>query len=59
LHRIAFCRDICELPSSGLSGADALVDHLVSLPIYPRISDSVVDRVSDVLEAQLGQRRTA
>lgn len=59
LHRIAFCRDVCELPSAELSGADALVDQLVSLPIYPRISDVVVDRVSDVLEATLGHRRTA
>ena len=59
LHRIAFCRDVCELPPTELSGADALVDQLVSLPIYPRISDVVVDRVSDVLEATLGQRRTA
>ena len=39
LHRIAFCRDTCELPSTELCGADALVDQLVSLPIYSTISD--------------------
>ena len=59
LHRIAFCRDLCELPSTGLPGADALLDQVVSLPIYPRISDTVVERVSDVLQAALGSRRTA
>ena len=55
LHHLAYCRDVSEMPDGGLPGADRLVDRLISLPIYPRLADSAVDRVSEVLEASLGR----
>jgi dTDP-4-amino-4,6-dideoxygalactose transaminase len=59
MHQIPFCRETCELPEGGFPGAETIVDQLVSLPIYPRIADAVVDRVSDVFQATLGRRRTS
>ena len=29
------------------------MDQLISLPIHPRLADSAVDRVSEVLEASM------
>jgi dTDP-4-amino-4,6-dideoxygalactose transaminase len=58
LHQLSFCRESCELPHPEQHGADALVDHLVLLPINPQSPDAVVDRAGRVFEATLGQRRT-
>jgi dTDP-4-amino-4,6-dideoxygalactose transaminase len=55
LHHLAYCRDVSELPEGGLPGADRLIDQLISLPIHPRLADSAVDRVSEVLQATLGR----
>jgi len=59
LHRLSFCREACETPASDFDGADTLVDQLVSLPMHPQMTDTVVDRVSEVLQATLGHRRTS
>jgi dTDP-4-amino-4,6-dideoxygalactose transaminase len=56
LHRLAYCRQVSELPDGGLPGADRLVDQLVSLPMYPGLADSAVDRVSEVLQTTLNRR---
>ncbi len=53
LHHLAYCRDVSELPDHGFPGADRLVDQLIPLPIHPRLADSAVDRVSEVLESSL------
>ena len=58
LHQLEFCRETCEIPAAGLQSADRLVDQLVALPLYPRLPDVAVDRVSEVLEATFGRRRT-
>ncbi len=56
LHHLAYCRRVSELPVGGLPGADRFTEELISLPLYPRLTDAAVDRVSEVLEATLGGR---
>ena len=53
LHRSSYCREVCELPDTDFRGADQLVDQLVCLPIYPRLADSAVERVGEVLRTAL------
>ena len=56
LHQLAYCRSVSELPSTGLPGADRFADQLVSLPIYPRLTNAAVDRVGEVLQEALCHR---
>jgi dTDP-4-amino-4,6-dideoxygalactose transaminase len=56
LHRLRYARDMCEVPDGGLPGADQFAAQLVSLPIYPRLSDGVADRVAEVLAETLSRR---
>lgn len=53
LHRIGYVRDLCDVPSAGLDGADRLVGQILSLPVYPRLPDDAADRVGDVLARML------
>jgi len=50
VHQLAYFRRVGTLPSAGMPGADALFEQLVSLPIYPRLSDSQVDAVCAALD---------
>jgi dTDP-4-amino-4,6-dideoxygalactose transaminase len=45
VHRLAYFSQAALIPSAGLTGADALFDQLLSLPMYPRLTDEQVDAV--------------
>ncbi|MBP2355552.1 dTDP-4-amino-4,6-dideoxygalactose transaminase [Kribbella aluminosa] len=45
VHRLAYFSQAALIPSTGLTGADALFDQLLSLPMYPRLTDAQVDAV--------------
>ncbi|MFF0200544.1 DegT/DnrJ/EryC1/StrS family aminotransferase [Streptomyces sp. NPDC005017] len=45
LHRLPYFRDRSLLPPGGLPGADALHPRLLSLPLYPDLTDRQADRV--------------
>ena len=45
VHQLAYFRQAALVPPAGLSGADVLFDQLLSLPIYPRLTDDQVDAV--------------
>ncbi len=49
IHRLSYFHRIVSIPPGGLPGADALFEHELSLPIYPRLTDDEVDRVCDAL----------
>jgi dTDP-4-amino-4,6-dideoxygalactose transaminase len=49
VHRLAYFRQAAAFPARGLPGADALFEQLVSLPIYPRLSNDQVDAVCAAL----------
>ncbi|MFJ1967483.1 DegT/DnrJ/EryC1/StrS family aminotransferase [Streptomyces sp. NPDC087903] len=55
LHHMPYFRDTAITPPGGLPGADALFPRLLSLPLYPHLTDSEVDRVCTEL-ARLGDR---
>ena len=46
----------CVLPKGGLPVTDAVVDKILSLPIYPELTDAEVDRVIASLRAYAGSR---
>ncbi|HEY3557750.1 MAG TPA: DegT/DnrJ/EryC1/StrS aminotransferase family protein [Kribbella sp.] len=45
VHRLAYFSQAALIPSAGLTGADALFDQLLSLPMYPRLTDEQIDAV--------------
>ena len=45
VHRLAYFSQAALIPSIGLPGADTLFEQLLSLPIYPRLTDDQVDAV--------------
>jgi dTDP-4-amino-4,6-dideoxygalactose transaminase len=49
LHHMTYLREHSLVPPGGLPGADAAFDRLLSLPMYPDLSDAAVDRVCDAL----------
>ncbi|MFI5693720.1 DegT/DnrJ/EryC1/StrS family aminotransferase [Kribbella sp. NPDC051586] len=49
VHRLAYFSQAALIPSIGLLGADTLFDQLLSLPIYPRLTDDQVDAVCTAL----------
>lgn len=49
LHHMPFFQRTTLLPFSGFPGADALFSGLLSLPIYPGLTDHQLDRVCDTL----------
>jgi dTDP-4-amino-4,6-dideoxygalactose transaminase len=49
VHQLHHFREAASLPAGGLPGADALFEQLVSLPLYPRMTDAQVDVVCSVL----------
>jgi perosamine synthetase len=44
-------------PAGGLPGAEAWFRQVVSLPIYPRLTDDQVDRVCDAVGDHLARAR--
>lgn len=55
VHRTSCLRERALVPPGGLSGADALFPELLSLPLYPGLTDDAVDRVC----AELARPRAA
>ena len=53
LHQLPYARDLCEAPDAGLPGAEQFATQLVSLPIYPRLSDGAATRVAEALAVAL------
>ncbi len=49
LHHMSHFRRVSVLPTSGLAGADATFDQILSLPLHPGLSDDDVDRTVQVL----------
>ncbi|MEU6372897.1 DegT/DnrJ/EryC1/StrS family aminotransferase [Streptomyces sp. NPDC046909] len=45
LHHMPYFRRASIVPPGGLPGADALFPHLLSLPLYPALTEQSVDRV--------------
>jgi dTDP-4-amino-4,6-dideoxygalactose transaminase len=45
VHRLAYFSQAALIPSLGLPGADVLFEQLLSLPIYPRLTDRQIDAV--------------
>jgi dTDP-4-amino-4,6-dideoxygalactose transaminase len=45
VHRLTYFSQAALIPSIGLAGADTLFDQVLSLPIYPRLTDAQVDAV--------------
>ncbi|MEU9389978.1 aminotransferase class I/II-fold pyridoxal phosphate-dependent enzyme [Streptomyces sp. NPDC048324] len=58
LHRLACFRGTALIPVGGLPGADALFQQLLSLPLYPRLTEQAVDRVCEELH-RLSRRPSA
>jgi FlaA1/EpsC-like NDP-sugar epimerase/dTDP-4-amino-4,6-dideoxygalactose transaminase len=57
LHHLPYFRETALAPPGGLPGADALFPRLLSLPLYPHLTERQVDRVCTAL-TRLGARRT-
>jgi dTDP-4-amino-4,6-dideoxygalactose transaminase len=53
VHQLSYFGRACTTPAGGLPGADALFEQLLSLPMYPRLTDQQVDMVCDVLAEAL------
>ncbi|MGW2571412.1 aminotransferase class I/II-fold pyridoxal phosphate-dependent enzyme [Streptomyces sp. NPDC001537] len=49
LHRLPYFRDRTVIPPGGLPGADELFPQLLSLPLYPDLTEAAVDRVCAAL----------
>jgi FlaA1/EpsC-like NDP-sugar epimerase/dTDP-4-amino-4,6-dideoxygalactose transaminase len=45
LHHMPYVRDHAIIPPGGLPGADTLFPQLLSLPLYPDLTERAVDRV--------------
>ncbi|MET7456769.1 DegT/DnrJ/EryC1/StrS family aminotransferase [Streptomyces sp. NPDC005574] len=49
LHHLPYFRETAVAPPGGLPGADALFPRLLSLPLYPHLTERQVDRVCTAL----------
>ncbi|MGN6131031.1 MAG: DegT/DnrJ/EryC1/StrS family aminotransferase [Nocardioidaceae bacterium] len=58
VHHLSYYAAAAVTPASGLPGADTAARQLVSLPMYPRLTDDQVDRVCDAIAVHLQARRT-
>jgi dTDP-4-amino-4,6-dideoxygalactose transaminase len=45
VHQLPYLRTVCEIPDSGLAGADAVFEELLSLPMSAGLTDAEVDTV--------------
>lgn len=53
LHYLSWFRDNAEIGPSGVAGADAMADRVLSLPLHPGLSNGDVDRVVEELKAAI------
>lgn len=58
VHHLTWLRDVVDVAPGGLPGADELFARVLSLPMYPRLTDRQVDVVCDALEACLTRSTT-
>ncbi|HEY9333099.1 MAG TPA: DegT/DnrJ/EryC1/StrS family aminotransferase, partial [Kribbella sp.] len=62
VHRLAYFSQTALIPSAGLTGADALFDQLLSLPMYPRLTgqqlDAVCTAVADIAHEGISGKGT-
>ena len=59
VHHLSYFSAATVRPPTGLPGADELFPQLLSLPLYPRLTDDQVDLVCDAIADQLdGARAT-
>lgn len=49
LHHLPRYRSVASVPSSGLPGADAVFDEILSLPLHQGLTDAEVDTVAEAL----------
>jgi dTDP-4-amino-4,6-dideoxygalactose transaminase len=49
IHRLDHLAAVSVAPAGGCPGADELAEQLLSLPLYPRLTDAQVDRVAETL----------
>jgi dTDP-4-amino-4,6-dideoxygalactose transaminase len=49
VHHLAYFNGLAEIPAGGLGGADTIFEQLLSLPMYPRLTDDQVDAVCGAL----------
>ncbi|MGZ4501200.1 MAG: DegT/DnrJ/EryC1/StrS family aminotransferase [Nocardioidaceae bacterium] len=58
VHQLSYFGRNSTTPAGGLPGADVLFEQLLSLPMYPRLTDQQVDVVCDVLTESLAHSTT-
>lgn len=56
VHQLTYFGRVASIPPGGMTGADALFDQLLSLPIHPRLTDTQIDAVCAAL-ADITHRR--
>jgi dTDP-4-amino-4,6-dideoxygalactose transaminase len=56
VHQLSYFQQLALIPPGGLAGADELFEQLLSLPIYPRLTDDQIDAVCAVL-TEVAHRR--
>jgi dTDP-4-amino-4,6-dideoxygalactose transaminase len=49
VHQLSYFRRLASIPPGGMAGADALSEQLLSLPLYPRLTDDQIDAVCAAL----------
>jgi dTDP-4-amino-4,6-dideoxygalactose transaminase len=57
LHQLSYFHGLVDLPDGGLRGADQLFEQLLSLPLYPRLTDPQVDAVCSALAEVVHESR--
>lgn len=53
VHHLGYYARAAVMPEGGLRGADTMFQGLLSLPLYPRLADSQVDRVCEAMAGTL------
>lgn len=51
LHTMSFYRERCRPPAGALTTTEKVADELLSLPLYPAMTDADADRVCSAVEA--------
>ncbi len=59
VHHLGYFSAAAVRPTNGLPGTDTLFPQLLSLPMYPRLTDEQVDMVCDVVTDQLDSARAS
>lgn len=56
VHQLSYFGRIASIPPGGMTGADTLFDQLLSVPIYPRLTDGQIDAVCAALADVMHRR---